>query len=116
MRLFRLYSGSDGQSHLEEIALSFSPGQFAEQSPMQPAAGISFSRMTPGMFVDWHNAPRRQYVITLTGGVEIGLGDGSRHQFGPGEGILAEDLTGQGHTTRAIGKEPRTMIIVPLAD
>jgi hypothetical protein len=47
MRLFRLYSGSDGQSHLEEIALSFSPGQFAEQSPMQPAAGISFSRMTP---------------------------------------------------------------------
>jgi len=63
MRLFRLYSGSDGQDHPEQIALSFSPRQFAEQSPMQPAAGISFSRMTPGTFVDWHNAPRRQYAI-----------------------------------------------------
>jgi hypothetical protein len=116
MRLFRLFSGNDGQSHLEEISLSFAPGQFAEQSPIQPAKGISFSRMTPGAFVDWHNAPRRQYVITLAGAVEIGLGDGSVHRFGPGEGILAEDLTGKGHTTRAVGGEPRITITVPLAE
>jgi quercetin dioxygenase-like cupin family protein len=115
MRLFRLYSGSDGQSHLEEMSLSFTGGQFAEQSPMQAAAGISFSRMAPGTFVDWHNAPRRQYVITLAGAVEIGLGDGSVHRFGPGEGILAEDLTGKGHTTRAVGNDVRITVTVPLA-
>jgi quercetin dioxygenase-like cupin family protein len=115
MRLFRLYSGSDGQSHLEEISLSFTPGQFAEQSPTQPATGISFSRMAPGAFVDWHTAPRRQFVITLAGAVEIGLGDGSVHRFGPGEGILAEDLTGKGHTTRAVGNEPRITVTIPLA-
>ena len=115
MRLFRLFSGSDGQSHLEQISLSFTPGQFAEQSPTQPATSIAFSRMAPGTFVDWHNAPRRQYVITLAGGVEIGLGDGSVHRFGPGEGILAEDLTGKGHTTRAVGDEPRITVTIPLA-
>jgi quercetin dioxygenase-like cupin family protein len=115
MRLFRLFSSNDGQSHLEEISLSFTPGQFAEQSPMQPAAGISFSRMAPGTFVDWHNAPRRQYVITLAGAVEIGLGDGSLHRFGPGDGILAEDLTGKGHTTRAVGNETRITVTIPLA-
>jgi hypothetical protein len=38
MRLFRLYSGSDGQSHLEEISLSFKPAQFAEVSPTQAAS------------------------------------------------------------------------------
>ena len=69
----------------------------------------------PGTFVDWHNAPRRQYVITLAGAVEIGLGDGSVHRFGPGEGILAEDLTGKGHTTRAVGNEPRITVTIPLA-
>src|ERR1700739_2108161 len=116
MGLFRLFSGNDGQSHLEEISLSFAPGQFAEQSPIQPAKGISFSRMAPGTFVDWHNAPRRQYVITLAGAVEIGLSDGSLHRFGPGERILAEPRTGKGHTTRAIGNEPRVMMIVPLKD
>ncbi|HKV55226.1 MAG TPA: hypothetical protein VJN94_11375 [Candidatus Binataceae bacterium] len=116
MRLFRLFTGSDQQSHLEEISLTFAPGRFIEQSPMQAAAGVIFSRMAPGTFVDWHTAPRRQYVITLAGGVEIGLGDGSVHRFGPGEGILAEDLTGKGHTTRAVGSEPRITVTIPLAD
>ena len=54
-------------------------------------------------------------MITLAGAVEIGLGDGSVHRFGVGEAILAEDLTGQGHTTRAVGTEPRLTVTIPLA-
>jgi quercetin dioxygenase-like cupin family protein len=114
MPLFRLYSGNDGQSHLEEMSLSFTPGQMAEQTPTQAVSGISFSRIKPGTFVDWHNAPRRQYVITLAGAIEIGLGDGSVHRLVPGDGILAEDLTGKGHTTRALGDETR-VVTIPLA-
>jgi hypothetical protein len=38
----------------------------------------------------------------------------SLHRFGPGDGILVEDLTEKGHTTRAVGDEPRVMMIVPL--
>jgi hypothetical protein len=91
MRLFRLFSGEDQQSHLEELKMAFAPAQLAEQTPLQPATGVIFTRMARGAFVDWYNAPRHQYVITLAGGVEIGLGDGSLHRFGPGEGILAEE-------------------------
>jgi quercetin dioxygenase-like cupin family protein len=101
---------------LEELKMAFAPAKLAEQTPLQPATGVIFTRMAQGAFVDWHNGPRRQFVITLAGGVEIGLGDGSLHRFGPGEGILAEDLTGKGHTTRAVGDEPRVMMIVPLKD
>jgi quercetin dioxygenase-like cupin family protein len=116
MRLFRLYTGNDQQSHLEELKMPFAVAQSMEQTPLQPATGVIFTRMAPEAFVDWHNAPRRQYVITLAGGVEIGLGDGSLHRFGPGEGILAEDLTGKGHTTRAIGNESRVMMVIPLKE
>ncbi len=116
MRICRLYTGDDQQSHLEELKVKFAPGQLAEQTPLQPATGVIFTRMAPGAFVDWHNASRRQYVITLAGSVEIGLGDGSTHRFGPGEGILAEDLTGKGHTTRAVGDEARVMMIIPLRE
>jgi quercetin dioxygenase-like cupin family protein len=101
---------------LEELKMAFTPAQLAEQTPLQPTTGVIFTRMAQGAFVDWHNAPRRQFVITLAGGVEIGLGYGSLHRFGPGEGILAEDLIGKGHTTRAVGDEPRVMMIVPLKD
>jgi quercetin dioxygenase-like cupin family protein len=114
MPIFRLYSGSDGQSHLGELSFSFMPGDIAEQSPTQAASGISFSRIKPDAFSDWHNAPRRQYVIMLAGGIEIGLGDGSVHRLGPGDGILAEDLTGKGHTTRAVGNDTR-VVVIPLA-
>ena len=116
MRLFRLYTGPDHESHLEEMKFSFEPDKYADRAAMQPAQGVIVSRMAPGTFIDWHNAPRRQYVITLSGAVEIGLGDGSVHRFGPGEGILAEDLTGHGHTTRAVGSEPRFTMAIPLKD
>jgi hypothetical protein len=34
---------------------------------------------------------------------------------GPGDVLLAEDLTGQGHITRVVGTEPRLYATVPLA-
>ena len=112
MGIMRLYTGADGQSHLEEIELASHP----ELTTLQPTKGIVFRTSQPGYFSDWHNAPRRQFVITLTGEVEIGLGDGTMRRFGPGHVTLAEDLTGQGHTTRVVGDQPRLSVTIPLAD
>src|ERR1700752_4486703 len=55
---------------------------------------------------DWHTAPRRQYIFVLAGQMEIGIGDGTTRRFGPGDVVLADDLTGQGHTTRSVGVPP----------
>ena len=62
---------------------------------MQATTGIQFRRTPPGSFSDWHNAPRRQYVITLEGQMEIGLGDGTKRIFNPGDVLLADDRTGR---------------------
>ena len=83
---------------------------------MHAAKGVVFRTTPPGHFVDWHNAPRRQYVITLEGEMEIGLGDGTVHRFGPGHVTLAEDLTGKGHTTRVVGTKPRLTATIHLGD
>jgi hypothetical protein len=40
-------------------------------------------------------------VIILSGQLEIGLGDGSTHVFGPGDARLVEDNQGDGHTPPA---------------
>ena len=112
MAIIRLYTGDDGQSHLEEL----DPGSHPELTSMHATTGIQFRVSEPGRFSDWHNAPRRQYVINLSGEVEIGLADGSLHRFGPGHVTLAEDLTGQGHTTRVVGTQPRVSATIPLAD
>jgi quercetin dioxygenase-like cupin family protein len=64
---------------------------------------------------DWHNAPRRQYVMTLSGHGEIELTGGKIISVGPGSIELAEDLTGKGHITRTVGNEDRVTIQIPLS-
>ncbi len=79
-------------------------------------SGIVFREAPPGQFLDWHSAPRRQYIVQLAGEVEIGLGDGSTVRYQPGDARLVADTTGQGHTTRVIGDQPSITAVIPLAD
>ena len=107
----RIYTGDDGQTHFEDLDL---PADRVLHSGMQVTPGVNFRRAQPGYFSDWHNAPRRQYVITLSGEMEIGVGSGIKRRFGPGDVLLADDLTGQGHTTAVVGDQPRVSVTIPL--
>ena len=119
-KIWRVYSGKDGQSHLAEEPLAMKPftdveGAHGEGTALQSTAGIAFRVSPPGYVLSWHCAPRRQYSITLSGAAEIQVGDGTVVRVGPGDVLLAEDLTGRGHVTRSIGSGPRFYAIVPLA-
>ena len=46
-------------------------------SELMKATGVQFGRRPPGT-QDWHNAPRRQFVITLSGRGEIETSDGKK--------------------------------------
>ena len=115
MQVVRVYTGDDGKSHFEELDLPYEKVAQAERTAMQSATGIQFRRTPSGEFMDFHVAPRNQYVITLEGQAEIGLGDGTKRIFNAGYVLLADDLTGQGHTTAAVGDRPRVSIAIPLA-
>ena len=116
MKIVRLYTGSDQQSHFEEIELSFAGDQAILTTGSQPASGVVFRCAPPRTVLDWHPAPRRQYVVTLSGQWDIECGDGSARRFKPGDVMLAEDLTGQGHMSRVVGDEPHIFMTVPLRD
>lgn len=120
-KIFRVYTGADGQSHLAEEPLALQPfvdteGAHGEGTPLQHATSITFRLAPPGYILSWHCAPRRQYTITLSGAAEVEVGDGTVARVGPGDVLLAEDLTGQGHVTRVVGTEPRFYAVVPLAE
>ena len=110
MAIVRIYTGEDGESHFEELTLESHP----ELTSLQPAQGIMFRTYEPGYFSDWHHAPRRQFVFTLCGEMELGLGDGTTRRLGVGDVLLAEDLTGRGHTFRVSSDVPRLSVAVPL--
>ena len=119
--IFRVYTGADGQSHIAAEPLALQPfvdseGAYGEGTPLQGATGVTFRLAPPGYVLNWHCAPRRQYTITLSGAAEVEVGDGTVARVGPGDVLLAEDLTGQGHITRVVGTEPRFYAVVPLAE
>ncbi len=116
MQVVRLYTGEDGESHIEEMELPFEQMGHALRTATEAATGVQFSCLRPTQLVDFHTAPRRQYVITLQGQVEIGLGDGTKRIFNVGDIELCEDLTGRGHTTRSVGDVDRISVQIPLAD
>ena len=120
-KIWRVYSHQSGQSRIEEVPLAMKPfvdteGAHGLGTAMQTASGIVFRVSPPGYVLNWHCAPRRQYSISLSGTAEIEVGDGTGARVGPGDVVLAEDLTGQGHITRVVGAEPRFYAIVPLSD
>ncbi len=70
---------------------------------MVPARGVLFREVDGDYDLGFHNAPRRQYVVNLTGSVDLEVGDGTRRRLGPGSILLAEDTTGRGHKSQARG-------------
>jgi len=83
---------------------------------MMQVTEAELHRAPGGNFSDWHRAPRRQYVITLSGRGELEVGGGKKISVGPGNIDLVEDTTGKGHITKVVGTEDRVTLQLPLAD
>ena len=96
MQFCRMYTGDDGKSHFEELDQT-EGGKFFLSTIVAKALVFKNDQNRDDLH-GWHNAPRRQWCITLSGTVDIGIGDGTVKTFGPGDVFLAEDVTGQGHT------------------
>ena len=111
-----LYTGPDNQTHAEEVELKFTPGSPAEVSKMMQITGAELHRTAGGSVDDWHRAPRRQFVITLSGRGEVEVAGGKKISVGPGNIDLVEDTTGKGHITRVTSTEDRVTVQLPLSD
>ena len=75
MQFCRMYSGDDGKSHFEELEQNAGSQHFLNSQPVK--ALVFKNDMNREDLHGWHNAPRRQWCITLSGSVEIGIGDGT---------------------------------------
>ncbi len=116
MKVTRIYTGPDNQSHFEDVEIPLKDGSAVGRlSELIPATGVIFRETGGDYDLDFHNAPRRQYVVMLEGEVEIETGDGTKRVLGTGEILLAEDTTGQGHISRAVNGKPRKSLFIPLA-
>ncbi|MBM2825102.1 MAG: hypothetical protein HW402_766 [Dehalococcoidales bacterium] len=115
MKYTRLYTGPDGLSHFQDVEIPLDGGKSGQHlSKLIKATGVIFRVTGADYDYDWHNAPRRQFVVNLEGSVEIVASDGTTRRLGPGEIMLAEDTTGKGHISRAVNNQPRNSLFIAL--
>lgn len=115
MRIHNLYVDDAGESHWRDIEVEWAEtSNFSKYSARRPATGIIFRQTSGDYDLDWHPAPRRQYIINLDGGVKLTASDGEAREIGAGEVILVEDTHGKGHLSESLGGKMRHSIFVPI--
>ena len=112
MRIHNLYTDENGVSHFRDIEIEWvEERRGSKLSKRLPATGVIFRETKAENSLDWHNAPRRQYIVNLDDGVKLTASDGESRIIAAGEVILVEDTTGKGHLSKGLGKIRHSLFI-----
>jgi hypothetical protein len=125
---WRLWTDADGVSRQTLSRLT----KF-EMSPIQPQAApqwigaktrddmTTFVTVLPvGWIGDWHENPKPQWIIPLSGRWFVESMDGRRVEMGPGDMSLGEDQNTRardgkkGHLSGTVGDEPAVLMLIQL--
>ena len=110
MSIYRVYPGSDGESHIEEISLADRP----ELGALINVSEVKVQEFDGSRKRDFNPLPERRLIIHLSGEVEIGTTDGAKQILRAGDIRLMEDVTGKGHSHTDLS--PSSAVYVILTD
>ena len=115
IRCVRLWTGNDGNSHFEEGSIGLAPGAHGDLlSGKFPVISASFQETPAGGHLEWHDAPVRQLVVTLSGTLDFVTRGQQHFTLAPGDILLAEDTAGSGHSWKLIDDKPWRRLYVVL--
>jgi hypothetical protein len=123
---WHLWTDAEGISHQKRCALTA-----FEKAAIQPGAApqwigakthdgatVFVTVLPVGWIGDWHENPKQQWIIPLSGRWFVEAMDGQRVEMGPGEISFGEDqntraVNGKkGHLSGTVGAEPSVLMLV----
>lgn len=109
----RVYSDSNGDTRFEDITIPLKDaGEIGKLSEDVSVKSIIFREVEASYDYNFHNAPQKQYLILIDGGIEIETTLGEKRQFQTGEVLLLEDTKGKGHRTKNLEQKKRKSIFI----
>jgi hypothetical protein len=117
-----LETGPDGRACFREEPAALSEGQPAARlSALAASGGLQWRESPVGFRSEFHCTLTPQWLVVLSGAMEIGLQDGSSRVFGPGDHFYSNDTLPlgaafdakvHGHWSRQVGDAPlRTLFV-----
>jgi hypothetical protein len=124
---WHVWTDADGvsrQSRCEmakfELSSIASPAKPQWQGAKTKADATVFVTVLPaGWTGDWHENPRPQWIIPLSGRWFVETMDGQRVEMGPGDISFGEDQgtnAAKGHLSGTVGAEPAVLMLVQYED
>jgi hypothetical protein len=117
-----LFTDVDGVAKFKDELVVLSEGtQAARLSPLLPTQGFQFRQSPVGFQSAFHCTTTPQWLIVLSGAMEIGLQDGSVRVFCAGERFYSNDTLPvgatfdakvHGHCSRQVGDTPLVTMFV----
>lgn len=117
-----LYTGEDGRAHFREETVDLSPVKpTVFLSPLAPSGGFQLRMSPAGFRSEFHCSEHPQWLFVLSGRMEIGLQDGTKRVFGPGDHFFSTDTLPHGatfdpkvhgHCSQALDGKPLTTAFV----
>ena len=115
-KITRIYADRDGESRFEEIDVPRLDAGFGFISDALDVDALYLRETPGGERQEWHVAPSRQWVVLLSGAVEVEVSSGEVRRFDSGDVLLAEDTTGKGHRTTALTPGPRKSLFITVRE
>jgi quercetin dioxygenase-like cupin family protein len=122
MKYVRVFAGPNGETHFEDVVVEFHSRPSAPPVPpsaisdLQSADRLAFVSFPPGWRSEHHHAPRRQFLVFQAGSAKLQTSDGEIRYFQAGDVLLAEDTTGNGHSSWNNGEDTVSAVQIPLRD
>ena len=108
--IVRIYTGHDGQTHFEDLPL---PAEESHNIALQAGANLVFAVSLRTIRAIGTLRPGDNIFLFSWGRWKSGSAVAPRAVLDRVMWVLADDLTGQGHTTRSLGV-PRISATVPV--
>lgn len=99
VKLYRAYTGSDGESKVETVDLAGKDGVYyggkvsLTQFPFGDPSNAVIVYGHPNMDIPAHPSPYREIFLIISGSSTVVLKDGTEFQLKPGSMMLSEDQT-----------------------
>lgn len=115
MKITRLYTGEDNETHFEIVDYElFDNGKIGRLSNKIKVKELLFRETDGDYNYDFHPAPQKQFIVLLDGEIEIENGLGEKRKFKAGDVLLVEDVNGRGHKTKSIDGKLRRSIFITI--
>ena len=111
LKYVKIVADENKETHFEDAEVPLKDADYAPPappiavSPHQDATGVCAIGFPPGWFGDFHPAPKYQWMMIMSGTLEIGVSDGEKRTLPAGTIAFLEESGSKGHSTRVIGDE-----------